>query len=128
MYILKCSDGTFYTGSTKYLATRLEQHQAGLGSNYTSIRLPVELVYFEEFERIDHAFYREKQIQNWSHKKKVALIGNKFNLLHDLASCKNGTHYSTRNQRDEFQKTRSRIPSAAEETLKSIKRKLYKKK
>ena len=75
MYILECNDGTLYIGSTKYLTTRLAMHNAGKGSNYTSKRLPVKLVYREEFPRIDDAFHREKQIQNWSHAKKLALIG-----------------------------------------------------
>jgi putative endonuclease len=74
MYILKCADGTYYTGSTKDLKLRLVQHQAGEGSNHTKRRLPIELVYFEIFDRIDAAFYREKQVQGWSRKKKEALI------------------------------------------------------
>lgn len=81
MYILKCVDGTFYTGSTKYLETRMEQHNRGEGAHYTSERLPVELVYLEVFDRIDHAFYREKQVQGWSRKKKEALIFGEENML-----------------------------------------------
>ena len=73
-YILKCSDDSFYTGSTKDIQRRLEQHQAGEGANYTKKHLPVELVYLEIFDRIDIAFNREKQIQGWSRKKKLALI------------------------------------------------------
>lgn len=69
-YILKCADGSFYTGSTEYLQLRIQQHQNGEGANYTEKRRPVKLVYFEEFYRIDKAFYREKQVQGWSHKKK----------------------------------------------------------
>lgn len=74
MYILKCSDNSYYTGSTIDLEKRLLQHQNGEGANYTSKRLPVELIYYEEYSRIDKAFYREKQIQGWSKKKKEALI------------------------------------------------------
>ena len=70
LYILQCSDGTYYTGSTKDLERRLEQHQAGEGATYTKQRLPVKLIYSEEFDRIDAAFYREKQIQSWSRKKR----------------------------------------------------------
>lgn len=80
-YILKCADGSFYTGSTKFLAKRIQQHQSGEGAKHTKSRLPVELVYVEVFDRIDHAFYREKQIQGWSRKKKEALISGKFNQL-----------------------------------------------
>ena len=63
MYILECADGSYYTGSTKNLELRIAQHKAGEGANHTKKRLPVELVYFEEFKRIDEAFYREKQVQ-----------------------------------------------------------------
>ena len=55
-------------------------------------RLPVKLVYFEEFERIDHAFYREKQIQGWTRSKKIALIKKMDNDLHELSKCKNETN------------------------------------
>ena len=78
MYLLKCADGTYYTGSTKFLIERFRLHQEGAGSNYTKKRLPVELVYYEEFTDIEFAFIREKQVQNWSSLKKEALIkGNK---------------------------------------------------
>ena len=69
MYILKCADGTYYTGSTNNLDLRLQQHQSGEGSNYTKNRLPVELVYFEEFLFVHDAFYWEKQVQGWSRSK-----------------------------------------------------------
>lgn len=85
MYILLCSDGTYYTGSTTNLTLRLWQHQNGEGANYTKKRLPVELVYLEEFSRIDEAFYREKQVQGWSRKKKEALILSEGNRLPELA-------------------------------------------
>ena len=74
MYILLCANGQFYTGSTNDLERRLTQHQNGEGSNFTKKYLPVELVYYEEFQRIDEAFYREKQVQGWHRKKKEALI------------------------------------------------------
>ena len=85
MYILKCSDDTFYTGSTNDIETRLQQHQNGEGANYTRKRLPVELVYYEEYQRIDEAFYREKQIQGWSRKKKKALINEEIDKLPKLS-------------------------------------------
>ena len=91
MYILECADGSYYTGSTKNLELRLAQHQAGEGANHTKKRLPVELVYFEEFKRIDEAFYREKQVQGWSRKKKEALIKGEFDKLSDLS--KNYTQF-----------------------------------
>lgn len=93
MYILECADGSYYTGSTTNLELRLAQHQAGEGANHTRKRLPVKLVYFEEFQRIEDAFYREKQVQGWSRKKKEALIKNMPEKLHELAQCMNETHY-----------------------------------
>ncbi|RLB03073.1 MAG: GIY-YIG nuclease family protein [Deltaproteobacteria bacterium] len=88
MYILKCADETYYTGSTSNLEWRLYQHEIGKGSEYTRKRLPIELVYVEEFERIDEAYAREKQVQKWSKKKKEALIAGKFNRLKELARKK----------------------------------------
>lgn len=92
-YILKCADDSYYTGSTKDLDRRLEQHQRGEGAKHTASRLPVELVYSEEFERIDEAFYREKQMQNWSRVKKEAIINNQIQELKKMSECKNETHY-----------------------------------
>ena len=86
MYILKCSDGTYYTGSTTNLEFRLGQHQAGEGASWTKKRLPVELVYYEEYSRIDEAFYREKQVQGWRRAKKEALIKGSPELLPALAA------------------------------------------
>jgi putative endonuclease len=85
MYILQCSDDTYYTGSTKDLERRIEQHQKSEGANYTKKRLPVTLIYYEEYERIDWAFEREKQVQGWSRKKKEALIKGAQELLPNLA-------------------------------------------
>ena len=87
MYILQCSNGAYYTGSTIDLDKRLAQHQAGEGANFTKKHLPVTLVYYEEFQRIDDAFYREKQVQGWSRKKKEALIEGKNDLLPLLAKA-----------------------------------------
>jgi len=85
MYILECADGSYYVGSTKDLEQRLLQHQEGKGAQYTSRRLPVKLVYSEEFERVSEAYTREKQIQNWSRAKREALIQGKHDLLPGLA-------------------------------------------
>lgn len=69
MYILECSNGAYYTGSTKILELRIQQHLNGAGANFTKKYLPIRLVYYEEFHRVDEAFYREKQVQGWSRKK-----------------------------------------------------------
>lgn len=94
MYILECADGSYYTGSTNNLELRLHQHQMGEGANHTKKRLPVNLVYFEEFDRIDEAFYREKQVQGWSRKKKEALIKGMYEELKKAAECMNKTHFN----------------------------------
>jgi putative endonuclease len=93
LYILECSDGSYYCGSTVDLTKRLKEHNNGRGANHTKKRLPVELVYVEEYDRIDKAFDREKQIQGWSRNKKEALINGDFAILNGLAECKNKTHY-----------------------------------
>jgi putative endonuclease len=85
MYILECCDGSYYVGSTKDLKRRLFEHQEGSGANYTSKRLPVILVYCEEYDRIDDAFYREKQVQGWRREKREALINGEPEFLPALA-------------------------------------------
>ena len=91
MYILECVDGSYYTGSTRDLGRRLLQHQDGVGARHTAKRLPVKLVYCEFYERVADAFYREKQVQGWSRKKKQALMAGDSDLLHWLAECRNET-------------------------------------
>ena len=100
MYILQCSNGAYYTGSTIDLDKRLAQHQAGEGANFTKKHLPVSLVYYEEFQRIDDAFYREKQVQGWSRAKKEALIKGETNLLNELSKCQNETHFRNYKRKD----------------------------
>lgn len=95
-YILLCNNGQYYTGSTKDLDKRIEQHNEGQGANFTKKHAPCKLVYYEEYSRIYLAFYREKQIQGWSRKKKEALINGKTNLLNDLSKCANETHYKNK--------------------------------
>jgi putative endonuclease len=84
LYILQCSDGSYYTGSTNNIELRIAQHQAGKGANYTKKRLPVELVYTQELQRIEEAYAREKQVQRWSRMKKEALIRGDFEMLPEL--------------------------------------------
>jgi putative endonuclease len=72
-YLLLCADKTYYTGSTWDLLHRLEQHRSGEGAEYTKRRLPVRLVYFEEYERVVEAYYRERKIHGWTHGKKRLL-------------------------------------------------------
>lgn len=100
MYILECSDGSYYTGSTNNLDLRFQQHQNGEGAKHTKKRLPLTLVYFEEYQTVEEAFYREKQIQKWTRNKKSALIAGDYQKLHDVAACKNDTHYLTKTNRE----------------------------
>jgi putative endonuclease len=72
-YILKCSDGSYYCGYTNDLEKRIEKHNQGKGAKYTRARLPVALVYFEEFDTKEEAMSREWHLKQLSHKEKEAL-------------------------------------------------------
>ncbi len=85
LYMLRCRDGSYYVGSTWDIERRMEQHSTGDGSQYTRSRLPVELVFVAEFERIDEAYAREKQVQGWSRRKREALIDSRYNDLPALS-------------------------------------------
>jgi putative endonuclease len=84
-YILECSDGSFYVGSTVHLEQRVWQHQEGLGAVYTKRRRPVTLVWAADFARVDEAYFYEKQIQGWSRAKRIALIEGREHDLPKLA-------------------------------------------
>jgi putative endonuclease len=88
VYILECSDGKYYTGITNNLERRVYEHNSGTLKGYTSIRLPVKLVYSCFFNDPLTAIEREKQIKKWSHQKKKALIENNFEKLVELARKK----------------------------------------
>jgi putative endonuclease len=85
LYILKCADGSYYTGSTNNLDSRITQHIRGEGCEYTCKRLPVKLVYTEEFQSEHEAFLRERQVKGWSRAKKEALIRGDFDALVELS-------------------------------------------
>jgi putative endonuclease len=88
LYILRCADGSYYTGSTSNLPLRLAEYQTGEGSAYTRCRLPVGLVYSQEFPSEHEAFLRERQVKGWSRAKKEALIRGDFEALVGLSkSC-----------------------------------------
>ena len=89
MYILECADETYYTGSARDLVRRLEEHHAGTyPDGYTASRRPVELVYFEEYDRVDDAWERERQVHGWSRAKKAALIAGRIGELKAASSRK----------------------------------------
>jgi putative endonuclease len=88
VYILKCSDGSYYTGITSNLEKRIEEHNIGIYKGYTSTRLPVELVYSNRYNDVNEAIRSEKQIKGWSKAKKEALIKGDFELLKELSKSK----------------------------------------
>ena len=73
-YILKCVDGSFYSGITNNLEERLREHNSGEGAKYTKIRLPVEMVYFEEYPNKSSACKREIEVKGWRRTKKESLV------------------------------------------------------
>lgn len=77
-YILKCSDETLYTGWTNDLEKRVQTHMKGKGAKYTKPRLPVELVYFEEFDNKIDAMKREYAIKKLNRNDKLKLISKKI--------------------------------------------------
>ena len=97
MYILECADGTYYVGSTRNLEGRLWQHQHGEGAAYTKRRLPVKLVYSEDYDCVRDAYVREKQVQGWSRAKREALMRGDYAEIRRLGQQSRGT----RAKRDE---------------------------
>ena len=89
VYILLCSDDTFYTGVTENVYKRFDEHQDGkhFGS-YTFSRRPLQLVYFFQFMNIEQAIVFEKKIKKWSQAKKLALIEGRYEDLPNLAKKK----------------------------------------
>ena len=81
VYILRCSDGSYYAGHTDQIEARLAAHQSGQISGYTSERRPVALVFLEELGSRDDAFRRERQIKGWSRLKKEALMADDWERL-----------------------------------------------
>jgi predicted GIY-YIG superfamily endonuclease len=88
VYILRCCDGSYYTGCTTNIDQRLYEHQAGVFSGYTSSRRPVELAWLEEFPDVNQAIDVERQLKGWSRKKKEALMRGDFTVIHELAQSR----------------------------------------
>ena len=89
IYILKCSDRSYYTGVTNNLERRLIEHHTGLNPTcYTFYRRPLELVYHQGFISIVKSLEIEKQVKKWSRKKKEALINGEWDLLIELSKKK----------------------------------------
>lgn len=86
VYIVECSDGSYYTGLTKQpIEARLWEHNEGVYKGYTFTRRPVKLVFMESYDRIVDAIARERQIKGWNRKKKQALIQYAYEALPALS-------------------------------------------
>ena len=86
VYILKCSDDSYYTGVTSNLSARMFKHNSGFYPDcYTTNKRPLELVFYCEFTDINLAIAKEKQIKKWSRAKKEALINENYATLATLA-------------------------------------------
>lgn len=86
VYILRCSDGSYYTGLTKQgIEARVWEHNAGIYDGYTAKRRPVELVFHEVYDRIIDAIARERQIKGWSRRKKETLVALDYEALPALS-------------------------------------------
>ncbi len=90
LYIVRCSDGSFYTGTTRAsVETRIGQHNAGVfPESYTFRRRPVTLAFAEHFPSITDAISMERQIKGWSRRKKQAIIDGNWEALPELARRK----------------------------------------
>jgi putative endonuclease len=88
VYILLCSDNTYYTGSTGNLDRRFYEHQNGIISDcYTYRRRPVKLLWYSEVNTVDEALGYEHQIKGWSRAKKEALIRGDIDGIHDIVAA-----------------------------------------
>ena len=89
VYILECSDGSYYTGVTNDLEVRLLQHNNGDNiSAYTYSRRPLILRYYQRFDFIEHAIEFEKQVKGWNRKKKEALFEENWDEIKRLSNLK----------------------------------------
>ena len=74
VYIVRCKDGSLYTGYAKDPAARLERHNSGKGAKYTAGRRPVTLVFTQKFRSLSRALKREHELKQWTRAKKEALV------------------------------------------------------
>ncbi len=89
VYILKCSDNTYYTGVTNDIFRRFNEHQDGVNIKcYTYFRRPLELVFYTQFMDIQQAIWFEKKLKKWSQAKKEALIEGRYEDLPNLSKKK----------------------------------------
>ncbi len=105
VYILKCNDGSYYTGHTDDIEKRLAEHQNPEKISYTTTRLPVEIVYLQEIATRVEAIAAERQIQGWSRKKKEALIQNDWDLLIKISNTKKIMLRQAQHERSEAERS-----------------------
>ena len=113
VYILQCSDNSYYTGCTTNLEKRLTQHNEARYDSYTSARLPIKLLWHLEFVDVRDAIVLERKIKKWTRKKKEALMMGDFDLLHELARstyAKMKSDYPEREIPTKSRESRSTIP------------------
>lgn len=102
IYILECSDGSYYTGVTNDLDLRMEQHNPnGDRKSYTHSRKPVKLVFCEKFNSPDEAILAEKQIKGWSRRKIKALIEGDIDKLKEYSRNYSYTQHGNSNSKKE---------------------------
>src|SRR3990170_2611913 len=98
VYLLLCDDGSYYTGYTNNVTSRLERHKKGRGARYTRMHRPKKVVYVEEFRTRRAATRREQQIKALSHREKHELASIKPQDKSLIACTANGTHTEMRSK------------------------------
>jgi putative endonuclease len=89
VYIIRCSDKSYYVGFTNNISQRIIEHNDGINSfSYTFSRRPVELMFYQEFTNVNDAIIFEKKLKGWSRAKKEALINNQLDILPLLSKNK----------------------------------------
>ena len=100
VYILLCSDDSYYTGVTNNLEKRFEQHKQGIDKLcYTYKRRPLTIVFYEIFNSPIKAIEFEKKLKGWTRAKKKALIEGRWDDLKEFAECKNETNFKNAHAR-----------------------------
>ena len=101
-YMLLCADDSYYVGHTDHLEKRFTEHEHGMGCAYTAKRLPVRLVWSQEFATREEAKAAELQLKGWSRAKKQALIRGDFQLISALAKKKDWAGYRARQAANKY--------------------------
>lgn len=102
LYLLECSDGSYYVGVTNDLSRRIVEHQKGVYPNcYTYFKRPVSLLHYCGFASIKEAIFYEHKIKKWSRAKKHAFFKKDWKNLHEQAKCRNKSSHELRSSEDE---------------------------